>query len=183
LKPRDLDLLVWRARRSYEAGRLRAAAVWSLRVAPFVLLSAVVARGGVWTVVAGSVLFVVAVWLRWRGQHHARALVRGLVAGSVPLLVPLLMPGAGHCCVGGACVDVCVAACVGAGVAAGLLVGVWAATMEGPRRAFVVTAAGVTILVGSLGCILMSASGVLGMAAGVVLASTPFVLATTPAYR
>ncbi len=172
-----------RARRAYELGRARGAAIWAVRVVPLVLLAVVVAHGGVRSALFGAALYAAAAVLRWRGQGYGRAVPAGLLAGAVPLLVTMLVPRAGHCCAGGTCLPICMAACVGSGLVAGALIAVAATLQADARRVFIGSAVLVAALAGAVGCVLVSLAGVAGMAAGLLVASTPFLIAARPRAR
>jgi hypothetical protein len=160
-----------RARRAYEMGRLRSAAVRALVVVPIAALMLWMHPGPqTWALLA--VLAAAVLMLLWRGQAYGRAATTGLLAGAVPLVAPALVRS-GHCCVGGLCTTICMVACVGAGVCAGGVVALRAGQEEGGHGHFLVSAALVAGLTGALGCTIMGAAGILGMLAGLLVASVP----------
>jgi len=161
-----------RARRAYELGRLRSAAVRGLVVVPVAALMLWMHPGAQALALLGA-LAVAVVALLWRGQAYGRAATTGLLAGAVPLVAPTLVRSGGHCCIAGLCTTICMVACVGAGLCAGAVVAVRARNEEGGHGPFMVSAALVAGLTGALGCAIMGAAGILGMLAGLLVASIP----------
>jgi hypothetical protein len=169
-------VLVARARRAYERGRLRAALPSVAAIAPMVALSLVVCRQYAATAACGVALGAIVLAAGWRGQEVARGARAGLLAGLGPLLLPLVT--CLHLCAGGVCVFV-PASCVVAGIAGGVAVGVLArrrAPADAPSGRYLVPALGVAALTGSLGCVIAGTSGVVGMAVGMGLGAAPPIL-------
>jgi hypothetical protein len=104
----------------------------------------------------------------WRGQDAGRGARLGLLAGVPPLLFPVVVGTTGHLC----SADVCFLfpyACLAGGLVGGFILGVFGARAKLGLTGIAV--AGVTAgLVGSLGCIVAGAIGVvvlvLGLAGG-----------------
>jgi hypothetical protein len=169
-------MLEGRARRAYEAGRLRSA----LRLAPFVVLAAVAAvacgRPMTLALAVGGVLLPLSVGLSFAGRAPGRAVVPGLLAGGAALVMPLLVATVGHACFGPACMSLCLPACVVGGAIAGAVIA-RTATVQGRDPAFLAPALAIAALTGSLGCTISGAAGVIGMLAGVVAAGTPLLVA------
>jgi len=171
----DLVLLA-RARRAYELGRLRSA----LRMAPFALAAALVAltagRPPALTAALTCVLLALAIGFLYRGGIAGRAVGPGLLAGTAALAMPLLMATFGHACFGPACLKLGLPACVAGGALAGFVIA-RAAAREEPHLRFVAAAAAIAASTGSLGCTIAGAAGVLGMLAGTVCAGVPVLIA------
>jgi hypothetical protein len=166
-------VLVGRARRAYEWGRVRTALRTAAVVAPMVALSLVVCRQYAATAACGSALAAAVLAAAWRGQQLARGMRAGLVAGLVPLLLPL--GTCLHLCAGGVCL-LAPAVCVGAGIAGGVAIGVLArrrADADAHPARYLLPALIVAALTGSLGCVIAGASGVLGMALGMGIGAAP----------
>jgi hypothetical protein len=171
----DLVLLA-RARRAYELGRLRSA----LRIAPFALAAAAVAltsgRPLALTAALTCVLLALATGFLYRGGIAGRAVGPGLLAGAAALAMPLLMATFGHACFGPACMKLGLPACIAGGVLAGFVIA-RAAAREQPDLRFVAAAAAIAASTGSLGCTIAGVAGVLGMLAGTVCAGVPVLIA------
>jgi hypothetical protein len=90
--------------------------------------------------------------------------------------MPLLVATVGHACIGPACMSLCLPACVLGGGVAGAVIARTAA-VQGSVPAFLAPALAVAALMGSLGCTISGAAGVIGMLAGVVAAGTPLLVA------
>ena len=163
-----------RARAAYERGRLLRAATEAAIVVPIVAASAIWSSSARVSLAAGVVLAVLLVALRARGQHFGRAALTGLVAGLAPMVLPLALHRSGWCCIGGvACTSFCFTACIVGGVIAGAWVGARALRGESRPVAFIAAAGLVALLVGSLGCIVSGAAGLLGLAAALAASAVP----------
>jgi hypothetical protein len=173
----DTSALRERARTAYERGRFARAGRESAVVAPLIGISLVWGSSATVAIGVGLVLAGLTLWLRARGGFAGRAATTGLVAGVAPMLLPLVMMRLGGCCIGGlSCSSVCLAACVGGGVLAGALVGSRAISRETRPLAFIAVASAVAVLVGSLGCIMSGAAGVVGLAAALAASAIPVAL-------
>ncbi len=164
--------LAARARRAYEWGRLRVALRVTWYVVPLVAVSLVACSVPARTIATGVLLLLFAVGMRWRGGVDGRAVVPGLVAGLGAFSAPLLataaegLPGVAP----GSVLEV---AYFAGGAITGCLVGVRAFRFETHEARFLVSAALVGGLTGSLGCVLGGAGGVLGMTLGLLAATAP----------
>lgn len=169
----DQQVLLSRARRAYELGRLQHAA----RVVPAVLLLTAVALGGCASesqvCITSAVLLVGLTALHWRGGAAGRAVFPGMLAGVAPLLVPKVLLLLGHGCAVEACARLCVPVCLAAGLLGGAWLSWWAWQRSDVQRIGVLWAAAVALLVGSLGCLPLGLGGLVGVSAGVLVALTP----------
>jgi hypothetical protein len=166
-------VLAARARRAYEAGRLRTALPPIALAVPMVGLSVVLCDRP--TASAGCGLALVAVLLAaaWRGQPFARGARAGLIAGLGPLLLP--MATCFHLCAGGVCL-LAPTACVAAALLGGAVLGLYARQgVPGGSHAggYLLAAMAVAALVGSLGCVIAGVSGIAGMVIGLVIGTVP----------
>ena len=171
----DEAALLARARRAYESGRLRAALWVTVYIAPLVLVSLIGCGTLAGTLASGSLLTVVAVGMRWRGDVYGRSVLPGIVAGLAAFWTPLLAAVIeSH---GGPVVPLAGLAALGGGIVTGSVVGVGVARLETDQTRFMISAASVAALTGSLGCLLAGAAGLIGMLAGIVATTTPVLLA------
>ena len=162
-----------RARRAYERGRLLSALPAVAFALPMVALSVVLCDRPAASAGCGLALVVVLLAAAWRGQPFARGTRAGLVAGLGPLLLP--MATCFHLCAGGVCLFA-PTACVVAAMLGGAALGLYARRRVAGRPeagGYLVTALGVAALVGSLGCVIAGASGLIGMAIGLALGTAP----------
>ncbi|MBN2196723.1 MAG: hypothetical protein JW751_28195 [Polyangiaceae bacterium] len=160
----DLDRMRWRVRLAYELGRLRLALLGMAPVALIAAAAVCVAHRpasafafGVATVVAGVVML-------WYGRDPQRAILPGVAAGLVPLVLATCA-NHWHSCGPHGCTSLCVPACTLGGVVAGLAV----ASVGNRRRAgiwFWVSASGIAVLTGAMGCSCVGYSGVVGLGLG-----------------
>jgi hypothetical protein len=167
--------LAARARRAYEAGRLRWAfgrAVAALAVVAVALVGCPAPGGPAACAAALGLVLTACLWL---GGSWARGARLGFVAGLVPCLLPAVLRAA-HACSAAMCLTL-PAVCLGAGVAAGLLLGWLGLRLQGDRR-FWLAAAAATVLAGTVGCLPAGLAGLAGMAAGLLAgAAAPVVAA------
>jgi hypothetical protein len=180
MEPSD-TVLLGRARRAYEQGRLQAA-LW--RAAPLVPIVAWIygwCRYPVLAVVCGGALVALTVAFAWRGQAWGRAVTPGLAAGLAPLVMPLLMRGAQDVCVGEMCCSLCLVGCVAGGIVAGVLVGRRAATLDEGRRTFLAAAGALALLAGAPACAFAGVIGLVGLLLGFAAGTAPTLLARAPA--
>lgn len=164
----NLDELSVRGLRAYEVGRLRAALRVCLVLAPAVLLCAFEARTREACVCVGVLLLGVSVWLRWRDRDGFQAVSTGLWAGGIPYALGLVLGRLGvHC---GA--EELAAYCWGFSGLFGLIAGAIIAareTRQRPRASGIATAAAISILAGTLGCLRLGLASVLAVALGTVV--------------
>lgn len=171
----DLARFERRARVRYEWSRLRRAVVGFSPLLLVVMAAVLLARHPMWTFALGSALFVGGVALLSYGRDLRRAVLPGVAAGLVPLSLSLCAVHVAHVCTGDQCMMVCVPACTIGGLVAGLTVaGVGLARRGGPS--FWLSASGVAILTGSMGCSCVGLSGVVGLALGFVAGMVPGVV-------
>jgi hypothetical protein len=147
------ELLLARARRAFRRGRAVKALSTALLAIPLVGASFAACGGLTWSLGLGVALAAALVAMVYRGGVAGRAVGPGLVAGSATLAIPLVAarfldgPPA-------------LAACLLAGLASAALV---LRLASGPRAAW---AAGVAVLVGSLGCPDVGLGGIAALALG-----------------
>jgi hypothetical protein len=161
-----------RARRAYEWGRLRHAAV---KAWPALLLTAVswwlCHEPGLSTVI-GAGLFALATGLVWYGRIAAQAASAGLKAGMAAFAVPV---AAFHWCSAPDCTTLTAMLIIngGCGLGVGLLLSFESTRLLTHRNVFLLFASVVAALSGMLGCVLFGPMGLAGMAAGVLLSTAP----------
>ncbi len=166
-----------RALRAYERTALRRAALGALPMLIAGVAAVALARDvGSTCLVAALVLGVslLSFWVR-RGAETAAAL--GFFAGLIPYAASMIASRVGgHVCTPGGCVALCLPACTAGGIVAAVLV----ARSAARRRAgplFWLTAGGMTVATGALGCSCAGFAGASGMLAGFVLAVVPVAIA------
>ncbi|WP_342374791.1 hypothetical protein NVS55_26110 [Myxococcus stipitatus] len=160
----DLHLIQRRVRRTYELARLRRALMGILPVVLVTAVAAFVATRPTAPLAFGLVTAFAGAMMLWHGKDPQKAFLPGVIAGLVPLGLAL-GAGALHTCGAGSCSYVCVPACVLGGVVAGFAV----AGVSLQRRAgvwFWVSASGLALLTGAMGCGCMGSAGVIGMGLG-----------------
>lgn len=168
----DLDTLEARARSAYERGRWRtgAQAAWPA----LVMAGICVALGGqpLATLTIGVALAVVIAMATHRGRNASRAVIPGLLTGALPLMVGLIACRVPHACAAGLCVSWCAPLCLTAGALAGLFLSVRTKRASVERRPSLLVAAGIAVLAGSLGCLVVGLGGVVGMLLGLSAGAT-----------
>jgi hypothetical protein len=173
----ELEQVERRALRAYERAALRRAAIGAIPMVVAAAAAIFLARDPRHTGLLAAFVVgvaVVALWVR-RGAETAAAL--GFFAGLVPYLASLLASRfGGHVCTPGGCVAMCLPACTAGGVVAAVLV----ARSAAKRRAgplFWLTASGMTIATGALGCSCAGFAGASGMLAGFAITVVPAAIA------
>ncbi len=162
-----------RARDAYEAGRLLLGLRRAAVVLPMTALSFAVCDHPVATAVDGGLLTLLVALCAWRGAGFGRGARIGLWAGAPPLLLPTLVEAAGRVCCGASFCSPTL--CIAGGIAGGALLGVWA--LRRPLDAATLGAAALVAgLAGTLGCLLLGASGVAGLVAGLGVGATPLLV-------
>jgi len=160
-----------RVRIRYELARLRRAL---LAVAPFVLVVAVALRlthrpsSTLWF---GGLTVAISTAMLWYGRDWQRAVLPGAVAGLFPLALSLFANGV-HGCGAGSCSSLCVPACSLGGIVAGVAI----AGVANRRRAgvwFWLSASGIALLTGSMGCACIGSTGVVVLAVGFAAGAMP----------
>lgn len=170
----DLSRVERRARARYEWARARAALLGFAPILLVVATAALIGKHASVTVGLGVTLFGAGVVMLWYGRELKRAVLPGVLAGLIPLAL-VLCANRMHGCVGDNCMMVCVPACVVGGVVAGIVVGSVAARRRAPL-AFWISASGLTLLTGAMGCACVGYAGVVGLAAGYVAGVLPTVI-------
>jgi hypothetical protein len=164
----DAQQVERRARRAYEMSRLRRAIVAFAPMLSLVALAAVLGHRPWPTLALGASFFVAGVWLLWYGRDIRRAVLPSIAAGAVPLVLALCARHLPHACMGGSCFSVCIPACAVGGLIAGCLI-VVVALRARHRPGFWITASGLTLLTGSMGCMCVGGWGILAQIGGFVV--------------
>jgi hypothetical protein len=170
----ELDRVERRLRFAYELGRLRLSVLGVLPVVLVVVVAVLVSHRpgsalafGVLTVLAGGIML-------FYGRDPQRAVLPGVAAGLIPLTAALCANQVHHCGPDG-CTSFCLPACVAGGIVAGLVV----ASVGHRRKAspgFWVSATGIALLTGAMGCTCVGYSGVVGLMLGFTLGCLPGLL-------
>lgn len=168
----DAARLERRARLRYERSRVRRALIGFSPVLLVVALAVALARHPMWAFALGSSLFVGGVVLLWYGRDLRRAVLPGVVAGLVPLSLAQCAVRVGHACAGDGCMMLCVPACTVGGLVAGLTVAA-VGLARGGSVAFWLSASGMALLTGAMGCSCVGATGVVGLGLGFLLGTVP----------
>jgi hypothetical protein len=173
----DLANVERRARTRYESARAKRAAFGSTPVLLVTLIAAWLGDRPQTVILVGSFVFTWAVLLLWYGREPRRAVLPGIAAGLVPLAFALCANLIEHGCTGAECFRLCVPACALGGVVAGLAV---AAVGHRRRRGagFWVSASGIALLTGAMGCACVGYAGVVGMMMGYGAGLVPGALRT-----
>jgi len=166
--------LAARARRAYEAGRLR----WALQIGWVVValaaVSHVAAGRSAVSAATALALLVTATAMRWRGGPLTAAVRAGLTAGLIPFaLLITLKCGAGAFCALGACMTHCVRFCGFGGLAAGVFLATRARRQEDHLVRFLVAASVIAALTGLMGCFVGGLTGMAWMVVGELFATLP----------
>jgi hypothetical protein len=170
-----------RARIRYELGRLRRALI---AVAPFLLVVAVAlwrTHGSSSTLWLGFATVALSTAMFWYGRDSQRAVLPGVAAGIVPLAVSLCA-NAVHGCGVGSCSSLCLPACTLGGAVGGLAIAS-VGNQRGAGPSFWLSASGVALLTGAMGCACVGYSGVMGLGLGFAVGVVPGVLRRTRAPR
>jgi hypothetical protein len=176
----DLSLMRARARRAYERGRFRRAALGVLPLLPLVAFSAFFSSRPLPTWGFGLLAFCLGTALLWVGREPQRAVLPGLAAGAVPLVLALCANRV-HLCGPDGCSTLCMPACIAGGLAAGAGI----AVLGFRRRAGVAWwggATALTLLTGAMGCSCVGYSGLVGLLCGFAVGVVPLAVrrAVTP---
>ena len=162
-----------RARRAYEAGRLRHAAV-SAWPAPFLaVISTWLCHEPGLSAGMGASLFAVLTGLVWYGPTSSRAARAGLRAGIWAFALPVVVFSFHLAPITLSTMVVVNGAC---GIGAGILLNMESTRLQTRRNLFLVCAGTVATLCGMLGCMLFGPIGLAGMAAGVLLSTSSFAI-------
>ncbi|MEY2929638.1 MAG: hypothetical protein RL033_387 [Pseudomonadota bacterium] len=171
MTPTALARLEQLARRRYELGRLRRAALGALPLLPLVLVALCLTQRPTSTLCFGSAALGLALTMLWYGRAAQRAVLPGMAAGVVPLALSLCANQIHHCGMNG-CSSFCAPACTLGGSLAGLGV-MYVARRRGLGFRFLLGASGVALLTGAMGCTCVGYSGVLGLGVGFLLGLFP----------
>ena len=165
------DCFKERARRAYELGRLKHAALRSSVALLLTGISVTVCQESVWSLAIGGGLFALATGLIWRGGVATRAARAGLNAGMLAFAVPIFMFHGffdAHCGI-----ETILIVNAIAGFGAGILLSIQSARLRGRRNAFLLGAGPVVLLSGTLGCLFFGPIGVASMALGYLASTAP----------
>lgn len=160
------------ARHAYELARMCSACQVLVYVVPAAIAAAVLTAEAVHAAIAGAILAIATWWMTYRGEVFARAVGPGLLAGLVSAAAAICMCHVGVCGPGEGPV-LCVAICLLGGAGSGVIIVRRSLRFDSRRRSFLVCAALVAFLTGSLGCAMLGVFGVAGLAAGVALGTLP----------
>lgn len=163
-----------RTRARYEWARAKRALIGFAPLLLVVAVATAVARHPSVTVAFGIGAFIAGAVMLWYGRDPKRAVLPGVLAGFVPLVLALCTSHM-HGCMGDGCMMMCVPACSVGGLVAGLAV----ASVGNQRRAgavFWLSASGLALLTGAMGCACVGYSGVAGLAVGFAAGVVPGLL-------
>ena len=172
----NLDELTARGLRAYELGRLRKASRVALLLVPIATVCLVEARSREACACLSVLLLLAAIGLRWRDRRGVQSVTTGLLAGSLPLAAGLSIGQLDFRC-GLAGGDVF---CTTFAVFVGVLAGSFIAFRESQSRGTLwsgLSAAGITVLAASLGCLRLGSVGVAGVVLGIGLGMAAVVIA------
>jgi len=165
MEPSEVLLLERRFRRVYELGRLKRALVGFVPMLLLVLASMTFGGRFSIAIIIAPLLFAGGVLALWYGREPGRGVLPGALAGGAALVLVLCANQMGHFCTGEGCLSWCLPACITSGVLAGAVI-----SFIGVRQrrgwGYWVSASGITLLTGALGCSCVGFSGLIGLAAG-----------------
>jgi hypothetical protein len=164
-----------RARRAYERGRVRYAVWAALPTAIVALVGGLMGEPAGLAALTGALLYGVAVFCYYRGQHVAKGVLPGIAAGAIPFVAVHAARASEHYCSSSECTSYCLPACVVGGIAAGLLIAYFARASR-PARVSWVSAGVVASLTGALGCVCIGVGGILALLGGLLLGAAPLAL-------
>lgn len=168
------DRFMKRARRAYEWGRLKHAARQGSVALVLTAISIAFCEESAWSLAIGGGLFALATGQMWRGGVATRAARAGLKAGMLAFAVPIF---AFHGFFDTHCgIETILIVNAIAGVGAGILLSIQSARLEGRRNAFLLGAAPVVLLSGTLGCLFFGPIGVASMAIGYLASTAPIMV-------
>jgi hypothetical protein len=174
----DLQRAERSARRAYERARLRRSLLAAAPLLAVVVLVCLIGSHHQLALPLGGALFSAGVLLLWRGQQLGRGVLPGAMAGLIPLALSLLAQEWCGACSRETGVCLCVPACALGGLLAGGFLACFARRAH--RTAYWLSACGVALLTGALGCSCAGHTGILGLAGGMLL---PFLLGLIRASR
>lgn len=159
------NLLLARARRAYEWGRLRRALLGALPLALLIGPALALTPRVVPTVILATTLLLGAIGLLWLGHGYPRAALLGVAAGALPLGLVLCSSRLGHACAGSMCMEFCFATSALGGAAAGAFIGSWAFEKR-VSALLLLTASAFGLLTGAMGSTCVGLLGVVALAIG-----------------
>jgi len=172
----NLDELRARGLHAYELGRLRTAARVAIVLIPIAAVCLLEARSREACACLSVLLLLTAIGLRWRDRRGMENVTTGLLAGSLPLAAGLTIGRLDLRC-GLAGADMfCTTFAVLVGVLAGSFIAFREARSIGTLRSGL-SAAGITLLAASLGCLRLGTVGVAGVVLGIGLGMAAVVFA------
>lgn len=160
-----------KARAAYERGRLWRA---SLGACPLLLpvgIALFFAGTPGTTLALGLAAAVLGAGMLWYGRDVRRGFWGGAALGCIPLVMALVANNI-HTCAAGTCSTWCLPACSCGGFIAGALLA-YQGFKRRARAPFWLSASGMVLLVGAMGCSCIGASGVVGMVFGFALGLIP----------
>lgn len=164
-----------RARRAYELGRARRAAIFAAPILALPAIAGAMAPEPAAPYALGALLYVVAALCAYLGRDLARGVLPGVAAGFVPFALVHAARAYGHVCTGSGCMSLCLPACVAGGLAAGAAFAYVVRRRRSSRAAWI-SAGLVASLTGSLACTCVGLGGVAGLLAGILVGAAPFAL-------
>jgi hypothetical protein len=170
----ELAVVERRTRARYEWARAKRAVVGFAPLLFVVTVATAMAKHPSATGAFGVAAFIAGAVMLWYGRDPKRAVLPGVLAGFVPLALALCTSHM-HGCMGDGCMMMCVPACSVGGLVAGLAV----ASVGNQRRAgamFWLSASGLALLTGAMGCACVGYSGVAGLAVGFAAGVVPGLL-------
>jgi hypothetical protein len=163
-----------RARRAYELSRLRQATFGVLPIAVVVAVATFFTHRPASALAFGALTVFSGAAMLFYGREPQRAVLPGVAAGLMPLTLALCANHV-HACGPEGCTTLCLPACIVGGVASGLVV-----ASIGHRRGaglpFWLSASGLALLTGAMGCTCVGYSGVAGLVVGFALGFVPSLL-------
>lgn len=154
--------------RAYELGRLRSAVRAAWLLVPVAVFCALETGAGESCACIGVLLLSAAVFFRWRNRQGAESVRNGLLAGGLPLLAGLVMARVAPSCAGAPLWSLCTAVSLAIGIPSGAWLGLRAARGAASATSWL-TAAGISVLAASLGCVGLGVAGVAGAAIGLLV--------------
>jgi len=168
----DLEHRLRRARFKYEWSRLRRALTGFAPALLVVGVAALLAPHPAAPLGFGALMFGLGVAFLSYGRDVKRAVLPGLFAGIVPLAFTLCARSIDHVCSGSDCMMLCLPACIAGGLIAGLAVAM--VGHRGKHRAgFWLSASGLALLTGAMGCMCIGYSGLAGLVLGYASGMVP----------
>lgn len=167
----DLAHIERRARVRYEVARTRRALLGISPLLIVVAVGACVTHRPFSTLWFGLAALVAGALMLWSGRDAQRAVLPGIAAGLVPMVLAICANHM-HMCGPDGCGTLCVQACMLGGAIAGLAV----AGIGNQRRAgvwFWVSASGLALLTGAMGCSCVGYTGIIGLGVGFAAGMVP----------